>query len=266
MAILPRMNSRCSRAKWWLSLLVMAALAAGGTTIHTASARQQALSAPIPHTTTVTIVIDPGHDRYANLRTEPIGPGSSIYKIKDGGGTSGVVTGQREATVNLRIGLRLRRLLRDAGGIRVAMTRTTTCCVSMGNIARARIANQAGAALFLRIHADGSTDHSVAGISTLYPATHIGWTDDIDGRSLKAAKAIQPRLVRALGWPNRGLSRRGDLTGFNWSNVPAVLVEVGFLTNPAEDRQLATSFTLNKAAWGLRHGVIAYLKAQGLRP
>ena len=46
----------------------------------------------------------------------------------------------------------------------------------------------------------------------------------------------------------------------------AVLVEVGFLTNPSEDRQLATSATVNRAAWGLRHGVIAYLKAQGLRP
>jgi N-acetylmuramoyl-L-alanine amidase len=145
------------------------------------------------------------------------------------------------------------------------MTRTTTCCVSMGNIARAKIANQAGAALFLRIHADGSTDHSVAGTSTLYPATHIGWTDDIDGRSLKAAKAIQPRLVHALGWPNRGLVARGDLTGFNWSNVPAVLVEVGFLTNPTEDRQLATFYKVNKAAWGLRNGVIAYLTARGLR-
>jgi N-acetylmuramoyl-L-alanine amidase len=223
----------------------------------------QGPAAPAP--ATVTIVIDPGHDRYANLRTEPIGPGSSIYKIKDGGGTSGVATGQREASVNLRIGLRLRTLLRDAGGIRVVMTRTTTCCVSMGNIARARIANRAGAALFLRIHADGSTNHSTAGISTLYPAYHVGWTNDIAGRSLKAAKAIQPRLVHALGWPDRGLVARGDLTGFNWSNVPAVLVEVGFLTNPGEDRHLATAATANSAAVGLRRGVIAYLKAQGLR-
>jgi N-acetylmuramoyl-L-alanine amidase len=265
MAILPRMISRCSRAKWWLSLSAITALTAGAATSG-ARAQQPVLPAPVPHTTTVTIVIDPGHDRYANLRTEPIGPGSSTYKIKDGGGTSGVVTGQREANVNLRIALRLRTLLRDAGGIRVVMTRTTTCCVSMGNVARARIANRAGAALFLRIHADGSTNHNVAGTSTLYPATHIGWTDDIDGRSLKAAKAIQPRLVHALGWPNRGLVARGDLTGFNWSNVPAVLVEVGFLTNPTEDRQLATFYKANKAAWGLRHGVIAYLRAQGLRP
>ncbi len=260
----PTTSSRYWKAKWWCSALLVA-VAAGATTGHPAGAQQIAGMPQLPPATTVTIVIDPGHDRYANLAREPIGPGSSITKIKDGGGTSGVVTGQREASVNLRIALRLRTLLQAAGGIRIVMTRTTTCCVSLGNIARARIANQAAAALFLRIHADGSTDQSAAGTSTLYPATRLGWTDDIDGRSLKAAKAIQPLLAHALGWPNRGLVARSDITGFNWSNVPAVLVEVGFLTNPSEDRQLATFTTANRAAWGLRNGVIAYLKTQGLR-
>jgi N-acetylmuramoyl-L-alanine amidase len=213
----------------------------------------------------VTIVIDPGHDRYANLDRERIGPGSSTFKIKDGGGTSGVVTGQSEASVNLRIGKRLRKLLLNATGIRVVMTRTHTCCVSKGNIARAKIANRADATLFLRIHADGSTDHSARGTSTLYPATHRGWTDDIDGRSHRAAQLVQRRLVRALGFPNRGLVARGDLTGFNWSNVPAILVEVGFLSNATEDRGLATFVKMNKAAWGLRNGVMDYLHDRGLR-
>jgi N-acetylmuramoyl-L-alanine amidase len=213
----------------------------------------------------VTIVIDPGHDRYANLGREPIGPGSSTTKIKDGGGTSGVVTRQREASVNLRIALRLRRLLLNTPGIRVVMTRTRTCCVSMGNIARARIANRADAVLFLRIHADGSTSHSTRGTSTLYPATHRGWTDDIDGRSQRAAQLIQPRVADAVGFPNRGLVARSDITGFNWSNVPAILVEVGFLTNPTEDRALATFVTMNNAAWGLRTGFMDYLRDRGLR-
>jgi N-acetylmuramoyl-L-alanine amidase len=229
-----------------------------------AQARLEA--SPAPRTLPpVTIVIDPGHDRYANLKREPIGPGSSRYKIKDGGGTHGVVTGQREASLNLRIGLRLRTLLRDQPAIRVVMTRTRTCCVSMGNIARAKIANRADATLFVRIHADGSTDRSVRGTSTLYPATRKGWTDDIDGRSRRAAQLVQRRLVRALDFPNRGIVPRGDLTGFNWSNVPAILVEVGFLTNPIDDRQLATFVKMNKAAWGLRNGVMDYLADRGLR-
>jgi hypothetical protein len=208
------------------------------------------------------VVIDPGHDRFPNLATEPIGPGSPVRKIKDGGGTHGVATGQSEASVNLRIGLRLRTLL-QAAGVEVVMTRTTTCCVSMGNIARARIANGAHAALFLRIHADGSTNHAIAGTSTLYPALHRGWTDDIYGRSLRAARVVQSDLVSALGWPNRGIVARSDITGFNWSNVPAVLTEVGFLTNPGEDRALAGRVTVNRAAAGLRDGVLAYLGASG---
>ena len=211
----------------------------------------------------VTVVLDPGHNRFANTSLEPIGPGSHTLKIKDGGGTHGVVTGQTEASVNLRIALRLRTLLQDAG-IRVVMTRTTTCCVSIGNIARAQIANHAHAALFLRIHADGSTDHSQAGTSMLYPAWHRGWTDDIYTRSLLAARLVHPRLVGALGWPNRGLVARSDLTGFNWSNVPAILTEVGFLTNPSEDRALATAGTVDRAAVGLRNGVLAYLRARHL--
>jgi len=93
-------------------------------------------------------VLDPGHDLRANLATEPIGPGSSTRKILDGGGTRGVVTGITEAELNLAVALRVRSFLRSAG-IRVVMTRTTTSGTSMGNIARAEIANRAHAALFL---------------------------------------------------------------------------------------------------------------------
>lgn len=216
-------------------------------------------------TRTVTVVLDPGHDLIANLGLEPIGPGSSVLKIKDGGGTSGVVTHQREAVVNLRIAVRLRTLLRAAGGIRVKMTRTSTCCLSHGNVWRANFANGADAALFLRIHADGSTNHAIAGTSTLYPANHRGWTSDIFGRSRQAAKIIQARLLKRLGWPNRGIVPRSDITGFNWSNRPVVLTEVGFLTNPGEDRALKTVAVVNRAAAGLRDGVLAYLHARGLR-
>src|SRR5262245_51286070 len=74
------------------------------------------------------VVIDPGHDLRANLETEPIGPGSSVRKIKDGGGTAG------EAQVVLAVSLRLRALLRRAG-VQVVLTRTRTAGTSMGNVA-----------------------------------------------------------------------------------------------------------------------------------
>ena len=205
------------------------------------------------------VVIDPGHDLRANSDTEPIGPGSSTLKIKDGGGTRGVGSGLTEAQLNLKVGLLLRPLLERAG-VRVVMTRTRTAGSSMGNIARARIANRARARLFLRIHADGSTDPSSRGTHTLYPTLRRGWTDDVYAGSKRAATRVQRELVRALGFPDRGLQERSDFTGFNWSDVPVILVEMGFMTNPTEDRLLATERYQRRAALGLCRGTLRFLR------
>ena len=204
------------------------------------------------------VVLDPGHDLRANAATEPIGPGSSTRKIKDGGGTSGIVSGLREAELNLRVAARLRPLLERAG-VHVVTTRTRTAGTSMGNIARARIANRARAALFLRIHADGSTDRSSRGTHTLHPALRRGWTDDVYSESKRAARLVQAELVRALGFPDRGLQERSDFTGFNWADVPVILAELGFMTNPTEDRLLATSGYQSRAAIGLCRGTLRFL-------
>ena len=206
----------------------------------------------------LVVVLDPGHALRANGETEPIGPGSSTRKIKDGGGTSGVVSGLREAELNLRVGLQLRTLLEQAG-VKVVMTRTRTASTSMGNIARARIANRVGAALFLRIHADGSTDPAARGTHTLYPALRRGWTDDVYAESKRAARVVQASVRTALGFPDRGLQERSDFTGFNWADVPVILVELGFMTNPIEDRLLATPTYQRRAALGLCRGTLRFL-------
>jgi N-acetylmuramoyl-L-alanine amidase len=211
------------------------------------------LAAPPP-----VVVVDPGHDARANPATEPIGPGSRVRKVKDPGGTSGVVTGTPEAVVNLDVSLRLARLLRRAG-VRVVLTRTRTSGVSMGNVARARIANRAHAALFLRVHTDGSANPDVHGTHTLYPAWRRGWSDDIAAASRRAAGFVQQELVASLGSRDLGLDRRSDLTGFNWADVPAVLAEVGFLTNPREDRLFATRAYRQRAARGLCRGTLRFL-------
>ena len=201
------------------------------------------------------ICLDPGHGTppAVGRQTEPIGPGSHVQKIKDGGGASG------EAQVALAIGLKTRALLLRRG-YRVAMTRTgpTFSYGSGGNIARAEFCNRRHAALMLRIHADGSSNTSQHGVSTLYPAFHRGWTDDIYDASLRAARLVQRSTITATGARDLGLSRRGDLTGFNWSNVPAILVETGFMSNPAERRLLQSSPYQWKVARGFTAGVAAF--------
>ena len=208
------------------------------------------------------VVVDPGHDRLANLRTEPIGPGSATRKILDGGGTHGVVTGIREPDLTLAVSLRLRHLLRRAG-VRVVMTRTRTAGESMGNVARARIANGARAGLFLRVHADGAGSSDARGTHTLTPALRRGWTDDVYADSRRAARLVQAELVRALRFPDRGIHERLDYTGFNWADVPVILVELGFMTNPSEDRALARPAVRERAAVGLCRGTLRFL---GLSP
>jgi N-acetylmuramoyl-L-alanine amidase len=181
-----------------------------------------------------------------------------VRKIKDGGGTHGVVSGLSEAELNLAVAERLRPLLERAG-VRVVLTRTATAGISMGNIARARIANRVGAALFLRIHADGSADRRVRGTHTLYPARRPGWTDDVYAASRRAARLLQADVVRSLGSSDRGLQERSDFTGFNWADVPVALVELGFMTNPSEDRLLATPDYQRRAAIGLCRGTLRFL-------
>ena len=198
------------------------------------------------------ICLDPGHGTVPAIgrQREPIGPGSPITKIKDGGGAPG------EAAAVLAIAERTRTLLLRRG-YRVAMTRTGSAFRG-GNVERARFCNRRGAALMLRIHADGSTDASRRGASTLFPARRTGWTDDVYGRSRQAARAIQRSLVGATRARNLGLVERSDLTGFNWADVPVVLVETGFMTNPTEGRLLRSSAYQWRVARGLAAGVAAF--------
>ena len=199
------------------------------------------------------ICLDPGHGTPAAVgrQTEPIGPGSHVMKIKDGGGASG------EAQVALAIGLKTRTLL-IRRGYRVAMTRTgpTFSYGSGGNIARAQFCNRRHAALMLRIHADGTSDTSRHGLSTLYPAFHRGWTDDIYTASLRAARIVQSSVVRATGATDLGLSPRSDLTG--------LLDRHGLADVRIETYMLLAPFAA-PLGWGLADRVSLLERLPGLR-
>jgi N-acetylmuramoyl-L-alanine amidase len=203
------------------------------------------------------VCLDPGHGTVPAIgrQTEPIGPGSSQRKIKDGGGAPG------EATVVLAIALKARAIL-QRDGYRVALTRSGPTYAG-GNVDRARFCNVRRAALMVRIHADGSSDTSQHGARTLYPAWRAGWTDDIYVQSLKAARAVQTAVVRETGARDLGLVRRSDLTGFNWANVPAILVETGFMTNPREGRLLRSRAYQLGVARGIALGTKLFLTPRG---
>jgi N-acetylmuramoyl-L-alanine amidase len=204
------------------------------------------------------VCIDPGHQARANYAPEPIGPGATQTKPSVAPGTRGKISG-REYGVVLDVGLRLRDLLVDAG-TSVVMTRTSND-VNVTNAERAQIANGAHADLFIRLHCNGSRDPATSGCFTLYPADIKGWTDDVYAQSLLAAQIIQPIYAAKTKLRNRGIMPRTDLSGFNWSDVPVVLVEMLHQTNPVEDQLASQPSFRQTMAEGLRDGVLAALRA-----
>lgn len=201
------------------------------------------------------VCLDPGHGTAPEVgrQVEPIGPGSTQLKVKDPGGAAG------EAPVALSIARRTRALLL-ANGYRVAMTRDGPGYRG-GNRERAGFCNGRRAGLMLRIHADGSSDPRVHGISTLVPALRRGWTDDIYSPSRRAGRLLQRELVAATAARDLGLVERADLTGFNWADVPVVLVEAGFMSNRREARLLRTGAYQQRVAGALARATQRFVRA-----
>ncbi|MFH0793291.1 MAG: N-acetylmuramoyl-L-alanine amidase [bacterium] len=204
------------------------------------------------------VCIDPGHQLHGNSTPEPIGPGSTTTKPCVSSGTAGALSGP-EHGVNLNVGLKLRDIL-TSQGVQVVMTRTTAD-VDLCNSARAAIANEAKADLFIRLHCNAG-GASARGAIMLYPARITGWTDDIATQSLAAAHVVQPIYEQVTGLPRSGTgySERSDLSGFNWSDVPSILPEMLFQTNATDDALAADDAFRQVMAQGLADGIMAYLR------
>ncbi len=231
-------------------------ISVAGATVALSLGGQRAVPTKAAALPTVVVCIDPGHQSHSNTAKEPIGPGSRTLKPKVTGGATGVSTRVPEYEVALQISMNVRARLRRAG-VKVVMTRTTND-VNLSNSQRAQVANRARAALFLRIHANGSSDARQAGISTLYPAV-TRWTKATSGPSRRAALSVERAVLASTSAPSDGVHARSDLAGFNWCTRPSILVECGYLSNPVEDKLLTSPKYQDKVAAGIAAGVLRYL-------
>ncbi|MEL7601773.1 MAG: N-acetylmuramoyl-L-alanine amidase [Bacillota bacterium] len=205
----------------------------------------------------VIVGVDPGHQAHSNSDPEPIAPGSSEMKAKVSSGTYGRFTGVREHEVNLKVGLLLRDLLKDAGAT-VVMTRTTAD-VDISNAERAELFNKKKVDLGIRIHCNGSDDPSVAGAFMLVP-TENPYKDDC----VAAAKLVLAEYGKATGISVRkGLTYRSDQTGFNWCERPVINIEMGHMTNKEEDYKLTDADFQKKMAKGIYNGILRYFEDKG---
>lgn len=208
------------------------------------------------------ICIDPGHGNpEISIPNEKVAPGSEETKPGAAYGTRGVSTNIPEYMLNMEVSLKLRAAL-EAQGCIVVMTRKSND-ENLGNIERAQIGNDAGSDLVIRVHADGSANKDVYGLSVLYPGDRYISDHALLEASKAAARYLHDAIVQAAGAKPRGIVRRDDLTGFNWTTRPTVLIEMGFMTNPEEDRLLNDPAYQDKIVEGIVNGLMDYFSASG---
>ena len=179
-----------------------------------------------------TIVIDPGH---GGSDAGAIGPSNLMEK-----------------TVTLAISKELQSLLTNSGAT-VIMTRVTDKSVAFAGAsdkaelaARVAIANKAKADLFVSIHADAFVGQ--AGGTTTYV---------YDTRNTEIAPLVQANMVAQLKLSDRGVQQR-DYYVLKNTNMPAILTEAAFISNPREEKLLMNRSFDKKVAIGIYNGISQY--------
>jgi N-acetylmuramoyl-L-alanine amidase len=174
------------------------------------------------------VVIDAGHGGH-----DPGATNSNIY----------------EKDIALKSALMLKKKLENEG-FKVYMTRERDNYVKLYD--RSGIANQLNADLFISIHINAAKNTNAHGMETLY--------DPDPTRNNKAlADAIQNELIRKTGATNRGTVKRPDLVVTRETEMDAVLVELGFVSNPSDLANLLNDAYLEKCAEAMRDGIIEFI-------
>jgi len=210
-----------------------------------------------------TVVIDPGHG------------GVELGKV----GGRGVM----EKDVNLAVARELARYLERKSDVEVVLTRDGD--EQLGLAERTKLANRAGGDLFISLHCNGWFNEAARGVETYFlsPAK-TEWSENVaaeENRGLAGAsedvsfivwelvqnqfissssdlaEVVQEKLCRKLSATNRGVKQAGFrvLVG---AYMPAVLVEMGFLSNPAEERRLAERSYQRRAAEALGEAILEF--------
>jgi N-acetylmuramoyl-L-alanine amidase len=173
------------------------------------------------------VVIDPGH----------------------GGHDRGGMPGQRfaEKVFTLDTAKRLARILGNDNGIKVVLTRTADTFVSLKE--RAEIANQYAGhnAIFVSIHFNAGRREGASGIETYYN----------NKRGYRLAALVHPRVIQAMASIDRGI-RHGSYQVLRKNRLPAILIEGGFLTNPAEAARITNSRSRERLARAIANAIQRY--------
>lgn len=182
------------------------------------------------------IVLDPGHGG-----EDPGAEGAS---------------GSYEKDFNLSLATKIKNELADEANVFVYMTREDDIFLSSETRDRTNIANELQADLFLSIHANTFADPTVSGTETFY----------YDESSKAWADIIHRQVAAATGFRDRGV-RQENFFVLTDTNMPAALVEVGYITNPQEEQTMLTESFQQSVAESIADGIREYLASDAeLRP
>lgn len=224
----------------YISIGLLIVLVLIGKFLHHRFAAKEVFYLPI---TNKIIGIDPGHGG--------VDPGA-VSK-------SGVL----EDEINLAIGLKLKRLVEQSGGIAIMTreedkglyTEQSTTLRQMKTedlINRKELIEDAGCDLFVTIHMNSFTNSRYSGAQTFYYDGNL--------ENEKLAGIIQDELRNVLDKENRRAAAvRDDVYLIKELGIPSVLVEAGFLSHPEEERLLQTEEYQEKIAWAVYVGIMKYL-------
>lgn len=186
----------------------------------------------------LTVVVDPGH---GGKDPGASGPG-----------------GSHEKNSTLSVGLYLADLLRQAGA-KVVMTRTGDTSPAGANYtelkdlqARVTIANQIPADLYVSIHNDAFSNPEAGGVTTYISAEN---PKAEEGRKL--ASAVQQELIKQVALQDRKVKTANFYVIKN-TTMPAILVELGFISNPVEEKLINDPEFQRKSALGIYRGILVH--------
>ncbi|HYF84545.1 MAG TPA: N-acetylmuramoyl-L-alanine amidase family protein [Clostridia bacterium] len=182
----------------------------------------------------LTVLIDPGHGGKD--------PGA---RAKDG---------TNEKDLNLDVALRLNRILKDIG-FNTMITRKDDRYVDLAS--RSGMANNNYVDFFMSIHFNAFTS-TAKGIETLYYPNEI--TDEYPFDNKKMANIFHNEITDALKRPSRGITPRPGLHVLNKTKMPAILAELGFITNPEEFAQIKKAEYREMAARALAVSIVRHFE------
>lgn len=203
------------------------------------------------------IVIDPGHQRYADYRLEKTGPKSTKWMPKMPASTYGVRTGQAEYQLTLDVAKYIKKDL-ESRGYKVKLTREKNV-IAKSVKERTDFAKKHKADVYVQLHADGLTNAQASGMYIIMPSANNRYTKAIYKNSQALGESIIGTAKKQkVSVYKKGKIKSDDLTALNWSKMPTVLVELGYLNNVKDDIRLSKKSYQKKLAKTVADGIDNY--------